>query len=156
MAYLTNLYWSIDRTTNDIFIIENNDNIKQINGELNEIILTIENGSKLKLPYHYLDENFYEIKLEQKKYSKQEILDIIYKFYNSTISEKEFEKLKNCIKFKYTMSSLEVIASDLIIGAISKKEKNNDVNRVDIMGSRVIFEGINKVNDETYEVLIGY
>jgi len=112
------------------------------NKKLDEIILEGSKNNKLLIVPCQRDSVFYEtIDLGFDKISYKTLFDILYKFYKEPIDIKYLKKIPNDI-------------SEYVSDAINKI-KHKPVNRIDLIGNLCRFEGVTKICDNIYRLVMG-
>ena len=110
--------------------------------KLNEIILGKTTINKILIVPCQRDSAYYEnIDLGFNKMSYKTLFDILYKFYNKPVDIKYLKKIPNDI-------------SEYVSDAI-KKIKHEPVTRIDLIGNLCRFEGVRKVYDNIYRLVMG-
>ena len=157
---MDNIYWNVNKSYENCKIFKEND-IHDIDyNYLNNVIFTNDNIiRKITLPLNYYsNKESYEIELfSNRQYTIKDIMNIIYDFYNTKLSEEE-------LKF---ISNLHNISSNILNKDYTKmREEYNyllfniindyDRKRIDLLGSRIIFEGLYPLKDDRYNLLLGY
>jgi phage anti-repressor protein len=115
---------------------------KITNKKLNEIILKKTKINKILIVPCQRDSAYYEnIDLGFDEISYKTLFDILYKFYNKPIDINYLKKIQDDV-------SMHV--SDAI-----KKIKHEPVTRIDIIGNLCRFEGVRKIYENIYMLIMG-
>jgi phage anti-repressor protein len=115
---------------------------KITNKKLNEIILEETKTNKILIVPCQRDSAYYEnIDLGFNNISYKKLFDILYNFYREPININYLKKIPNDI-------------SDYVSDAI-KKIKHEPVSRIDLIGNLCRFEGVRKLYDNIYRLVMG-
>ena len=115
---------------------------KITNKKLNEIILEETKTNKILIVPCQRDSAYYEtIDLGFDEISYKTLFNILYKFYKEPIDINYLKKIPNDI-------------SDYVDDAI-KKIKHESVSRIDLIGNLCRFEGVRKLYDNIYRLVMG-
>jgi phage anti-repressor protein len=115
---------------------------KITNKKLNEIILGETKTNKILIVPCQRDSAYYEnIDLGFDNISYKKLFDILYNFYREPIYINYLKKIPNDI-------------SDYVSDAI-KKIKHEPVSRIDLIGNLCRFEGVRKLYDNIYRLVMG-
>lgn len=155
---MNNLYWNINTTLDKCLYFVDND-FKPIDEKyLNNYVFDSDKNIKLSLPLNYFsNKESYEIELStEKKYTMKEFLNLIYDFYNTNLTDKELEYIKNLydnnlIILNKKYSKIREEYNNLLLHTYENKGK-----RIDILGSRNVYEGFIQLNNNSYKLLLGY
>ena len=110
--------------------------------KLNEIIIQTSNINRILIVPCQRDSEFYDIiNLDHEDISYKNLFNILYKFYKEPIDINYLKKIPNDVS-KYI--------SDAI-----KKIKHKSVSRIDLIGNLCRFEGIRRVYDNIYILVMG-
>jgi hypothetical protein len=122
------IVWSINKPINEINMI--NKHMKKVailKNDSNNVV------RYLVLPMHRFSLNYHTILLENKEYLLEDILTIIYQFYNEKkLTYIELKSLNSCDVYDY----INGLCLEL------KLDPNKNVYPIDIMGEKVIFDKI--------------
>lgn len=156
---MDNLYWNVNSKYDKCKIFENND-INDIDEELlNSIMFNNCGIIKISLPVNYYsNKESYEIELfDDRPYTIKDILTVIYDFYNTDLTKEElifvsdlYGKSNNILEKEYSKVREEY--NKLLHKIIT----NNEGKRVELLGSRTVFEGLQMLKDNRYKLLLGY
>lgn len=140
-----NKSWSINDSIDEIKLSETELNLNAIPSNTDETVVRI-----LVLPFHRFSLNYHTILLENKSYTINELLNIIYDFYN---------------KKRLSYLDLKSINSDDVYDYINDQcielinNPNTIVNPIHIMGEKIFFQGIyyeeDNIGDIQYTLSLG-
>ncbi len=116
---------------------------KILPNKLNETILPKSISNKLLIvPVHRFEEYIECIELSKDKITLKDLLNILYNFYN---------------KETLTLQQLKIIPNDMddYVKDAIQKHKMRKIYRIDIIGSLCRYEGIIKIYDNIYKLILG-
>jgi hypothetical protein len=157
---MENIYWNVNKPYETCKIFQNND-INDMNEEyLNNVIFMNDNIiRKISLPLNYYsNKESYEIELfNDRQYTIKDILIIIYDFYNNDFTEEELNFISNLHNTSITIlekdyTKMREEYNILLSNIVNHKNKK----RYDLLGSKLIFEGLFDLKDNRYKLLLGY
>jgi len=159
IIYMDNLYWNVNSTYDKCKFFKNNDIVDIDDEYLNNLVFNNNGVIKMILPLNYYsNKESYEIDLfDNREYTIKDILNIIYDFYNRELTDQEYDfitelynRSNNILTNDYSKVREEY--NKILYNVL----ENKNCKRINLLGSRTIFEGIQQLKDGRYKLLLGY